>query len=89
VLNEDLEPEQEDLLKAMVEASRNVPRDQRGEFHELRDGDGSSIMHPGLPGQEMRIPDGDLDSPLSGCGHRPPGQAPAHAARRAVPTVAK
>lgn len=38
MLNEDLEPEQEDLLKAMVEASRNVPRDQRGEFHELRTG---------------------------------------------------
>jgi hypothetical protein len=56
-----LEREQEDLLKAMVEASRNVPRDQRGEFHDLRDGDGSSIMHPGLPGQQLRVHDGDLD----------------------------
>lgn len=56
-----LEREQEELLKALVEASRNVPRDQREEFHHLTDGDGSSIMHPGLPGRQMRVHDGDLD----------------------------
>jgi hypothetical protein len=55
-----LEPEQEDLLKAMVEASRNVPRDKREEFHHLTDGDGSSIMHPGLPGRQLRVHDGDI-----------------------------
>ena len=56
-----LEQEQEELLKALVEASRNVPRDQREEFHHLTDGDGSSIMHPGLPGRQMRVHDGDID----------------------------
>jgi hypothetical protein len=56
-----LQPEQVELLKALVEASRNVPRDQRGEFHLLTDGDGTSIMHPGLPGRQMRVPDGDID----------------------------
>jgi hypothetical protein len=55
-----LEQEQEELLKALVEASRNVPRDQREEFHHLTDGDGSSIMHPGLPERQMRVHDGDI-----------------------------
>jgi hypothetical protein len=56
-----LEQEQEELLKALVEASRNVPRDQREEFHLLTDGDGSSIMHPGFPGRELRVHGGDID----------------------------
>jgi hypothetical protein len=56
-----LEQDQEELLKALVEASRNVPRDQREEFHHLTDGDGSSVMHPGLPGRQMRVYDGDLN----------------------------
>lgn len=56
-----LEQEQEEVLKALVEASRNVPRDQREEFHELSDGDGRSVLHPGLPGRELRVHGGDLD----------------------------
>jgi hypothetical protein len=56
-----LDEEQEELLKTLVEASRNVPRDQREEFHHLTDGDGSSVMHPGLPGRQIRVHDGDLD----------------------------
>lgn len=55
-----LEQEQEDLLKVLVEASRNVSRDQREEFHHLTDGDGSSMMHPGLPGRQIRVHDGDV-----------------------------
>src|SRR6266536_2590886 len=50
-----LQPEQEELLKALVEASRNVPRDEREEFHLLTDGDGTSVMHPALPGRQMRV----------------------------------
>jgi hypothetical protein len=56
-----LEPEQEDLLKAMVEASRNVPRDQRDQFHLMTDAGGTSIMHPGLPGQQIPVPEGDVE----------------------------
>src|SRR6266498_2087321 len=56
-----LQPEQEELLKALVEASRNVPRDEREEFHLLTDGDGTSVMHPGLPGRQMRVHQGDVD----------------------------
>ncbi len=56
-----LEQEQEELLKALVEASRNVPRDQRDDFHLMIDGDGSSIMHPGLPRREVRVNKGDVD----------------------------
>jgi hypothetical protein len=55
-----LDQEQEDLLKVLVEASRNVPRDQREAFHLLTDGDGSSILHPGLPGRQIRVHDGDV-----------------------------
>jgi len=56
-----LQPEQEELLKALVEASRNVPRDERQEFRLLTDGDGTSVMHPGLPGRQMRVHQGDVD----------------------------
>jgi hypothetical protein len=56
-----LEQEQEELLKVLVEAARNVPSDEREQFHQLNDGDGSSILHPGLPDREMRVHDGDID----------------------------
>ena len=56
-----LEREQEDLLRMLVEASRNVPRDQREDFHLMIDGGGSSIMHPGLSGREVRVNKGDVD----------------------------
>jgi hypothetical protein len=56
-----LEQEQEELLKVLVEAARNVPRDEREQFHQLNDGDGSSILHPGLPERQMRVHDGDID----------------------------
>jgi hypothetical protein len=56
-----LEREQEELLKALVEATRNVPRDQRQKFHCLSDGEGDHVLHPGLPGRELRIYEGDID----------------------------
>jgi hypothetical protein len=56
-----LEQEQEELLKALVEASRNVPRDERTEFHLMTDAGGKSIMHPGLPGRQVRVHEGDID----------------------------
>ncbi|HEV8424514.1 MAG TPA: hypothetical protein VGS14_04940 [Actinomycetes bacterium] len=57
-----LEREQEDLLKVLVEASRNVPRDQRQRFMFTQSwGPGDRIQHPGLPNQVMPAYEGDLD----------------------------
>lgn len=56
-----LEREQEELLKELVEAWRNVPRDQREEFLMVADASGTSILHTGLPGRELRVSDGDID----------------------------
>src|SRR6266567_641381 len=55
-----LEPEQEELLKTLVEASRNVPRDQRQEFHCLSDLNGDQILHPGIPNRKMPVYKGDI-----------------------------
>jgi hypothetical protein len=57
-----LEPEQEDLLRMLVEASRNVPRDQREKFHCLSAGDQFHVLHPGLPGRELIVYEGDIDT---------------------------
>lgn len=57
-----LEPEQEELLKILVEAWRNVQREQREQFLLTIDGGGTHILHPGLPGREMRVPDGDIET---------------------------
>jgi hypothetical protein len=57
-----LQPEQEELLKKLVEASQNVPRDQRQKFHCLSDGDGDHALHPGLLGRELPIYEGDIDT---------------------------
>jgi hypothetical protein len=57
-----LEPEQEELLKALVEATRNVPRNERQKFIFTQSwGPGDRISHPGLPGQMMGAYEGDLD----------------------------
>jgi hypothetical protein len=56
-----LEREQEELLRALVEASRKVPRDQREEFLMVTDVSGTAVIHPGLPGRELRVHDGDID----------------------------
>jgi hypothetical protein len=56
-----LEGEQEDLLKALVEATRNTPRDQRQKFLYLKTTGPDFIRHPGLPGQNLPVYEGDLD----------------------------
>lgn len=56
-----LEREQEDLLKALVEATRNVPRHQRERFLYAKIMGPDSIQHPGLPDQNLPIYEGDLD----------------------------
>ncbi len=56
-----LEPEQEQLLRTFVEAARNVPRDQREKFLFVTVGEGSFVQHPGLPGQQMVVYEGDVD----------------------------
>jgi hypothetical protein len=56
-----LEKEQKELLMALVEASRNVQRDQRRAFiltQGLNEGD--RVRHPGLPGGNVKIYPGDL-----------------------------
>lgn len=56
-----LQQEQRDLLTALVEASRNVPRDQREEFIYVRTLGSSDVQHPGLPGWQLPVYQGDLD----------------------------
>jgi hypothetical protein len=55
-------PEQEELLKQLVEASRNVPRDQRQKFHCLSGLDGDQILHPGIPDRQLPVYAGDIDT---------------------------
>jgi hypothetical protein len=60
ITNAVLEPEQEALLARLVEADRNIPRDQREPFTYFHDHSGDQIQHPGLPGGSVDIFDGDL-----------------------------
>lgn len=58
-----LEEEQKDLLAMLVEAARNVPRDQRREFMIMwhvgsRE---PTLSHPGLPGKRTTAHMGDVD----------------------------
>jgi hypothetical protein len=56
-----LEPEQEQLLVTVVEASRNVSRDQRQKFFVFEGIRDNSISHPGLPGGEIPAYSGDVE----------------------------
>lgn len=56
-----LEPEQKDLLVKVVEASRNIPRDQRHRFMYIGVMSGSFIQHDGLPGRTMAAYKGDIE----------------------------
>jgi hypothetical protein len=56
-----LRPEQEDLLVTLVEAERNVPRDQREQFIFFPTLGDPGLAHAGLPGREMPVYLGDLD----------------------------
>ncbi len=56
-----LQPEQEDLLVTLVEATRNLPRSQRQQFLFAQTYGGSDIQHPGLPGRKVLAYAGDVD----------------------------
>ena len=56
-----LEIEQRELLVALVEASRNVTRQDRQKFFAVDYMGGSDIIHPGLPDGEIPAYLGDLD----------------------------
>ena len=62
-----LEKEQEELVCKIVEAARNVPRENRREFIVLRSSAGDYLNHPGLPDSESKIYASDLQT-LSGYG---------------------
>lgn len=58
-----LEPEQKGLIAVLVEAARNVPREQRQDFivFPMMLGDLlSSIRHPGLPSGSVKAYEGDI-----------------------------
>ena len=55
-----LEPEQEALLAMIVEASRNVPRNQRGSFAVAQHRGVDVLCHAGLPGENEDIYMGDV-----------------------------
>jgi hypothetical protein len=56
-----LRPEQEDLLATLVEADRNLPRDQREQFIYFPGAGDAALAHGGLPGREVSVYLGDLD----------------------------
>lgn len=62
-----LEKEQEELLSTIVEAARNVLRENRHEFLVLRSAAGDYLNHPGLPDSESKFYSPDLQT-LSGYG---------------------
>jgi hypothetical protein len=57
-----LEPEQVDLLRVVVEASRNVARENRRKFHVAQTTGGDFLMHPGLGPNERRTYIGDVEA---------------------------
>jgi len=57
-----LEPEQKELLIAMVEAHRNVPKEKRQGFLFSSSKGGSTIMHEGLANGEIPAFIGDLNA---------------------------
>lgn len=57
-----LEPEQKDLLTIMVEASRNVSKEDREGFLFVATFGGSSILHKGLPNGEVSAYIGDSEA---------------------------
>lgn len=58
-----LEQEQKELIAKLVEAARNVPRDQRRKFMFVQFARGSSLKHPGLAeGKESNVYKGDIEA---------------------------
>ncbi len=56
-----LEQEQKELFVALVEASRNVPREGRQKFFFMATFVDSGIQHPGLPDGQMNVYKGDIE----------------------------
>lgn len=56
-----LEDEQKRLLTVLVEASRNVPRDQRRRFTFIEFTGGAFLRHPGLAKKDYDVYKGDLE----------------------------
>jgi hypothetical protein len=56
-----LENEQEELLCAIVEASRNMPSEKRQEFFRITSSMGDHLQHSGLPDGEIEFHYPDLD----------------------------
>ena len=50
-----LEPVQEELLTVIVEAARNVARDQRIKFLVAQSVGEDSLIHPGIPEDKSKI----------------------------------
>lgn len=58
-----LEPEQEDLLATLVEASRNVPPGHQHKFlHSTSIGGAGRVMHGGLPRGKLAAYEGDIEA---------------------------
>lgn len=57
-----LEQEQEELLSALVEAARNVPRNQRRKFMFIECQQDSWVQHPGLPDRTLEAYKGDIET---------------------------
>jgi hypothetical protein len=57
-----LDPEQIDLLRILVEASRNVAREDRTKFLLMRTLGGDFMMHPGLGTNERKTYIGDVEA---------------------------
>ncbi len=56
-----LEPVQEELLSSIVEAARNVPREERRKFFVAQTTGRDSLVHPGIKNGENRIYFGDVE----------------------------
>ena len=59
-----LQTDQEDVLAKLVEASRNVPTDERQPFHGMAfvGGRQHTLNLPGLPGDQTQVCLGDLQA---------------------------
>jgi hypothetical protein len=56
-----LEQEQKELLSALVEAARNVPRNRRRKFMFIQCMQNSWVQHPGLPDRTLEAYKGDIE----------------------------
>jgi hypothetical protein len=57
-----LEPQQKELLVGFVDAARNVPIEHRQKFLCVIPVGAAYVHHPGLPGANVRVYEGDLET---------------------------